>query len=159
KLGTQRYYSKNQILDLLNLPINGDASVSLAKSLIAVKLNIAQGSELSPIVSTINAAVSLIGTHRLPYDNPVSFTSGTGIQMLALVSTLDSYNAGAMNTTACSGSFSRNEVESLSEILSDKMMSVFPNPISNSTNISFSLSQSQKVSLKVFDVNGRLITA
>lgn len=35
--------------------------------------------------------------------------------------------------------------------------SIFPNPISNSSTISFSLSQSQKVSLKIFDVNGRLI--
>lgn len=36
--------------------------------------------------------------------------------------------------------------------------STFPNPFSNSTTISFFLEQSQNVSLKVFDVNGRLIT-
>ena len=35
--------------------------------------------------------------------------------------------------------------------------SIFPNPISNSTTIFFSLSQSQKVSLKIFDVNERLV--
>ena len=33
----------------------------------------------------------------------------------------------------------------------------FPNPFSNSTTISFSILQSQNVSLKIFDVNGRLI--
>ena len=33
----------------------------------------------------------------------------------------------------------------------------YPNPFSTSTTISFSLSQSQNVSLKVYDVNGRLI--
>jgi hypothetical protein len=33
----------------------------------------------------------------------------------------------------------------------------YPNPVSNSTNISFSLSQSQQVSLRVFDESGRLI--
>ncbi|MEO8146510.1 MAG: T9SS type A sorting domain-containing protein [Bacteroidia bacterium] len=34
---------------------------------------------------------------------------------------------------------------------------ISPNPFSNSTTISFSLPQSQNVSLKIFDVNGRLI--
>ena len=37
-------------------------------------------------------------------------------------------------------------------------LSVFPNPFSNTTNISFSIAQSAKVSLKVFDMNGRLVT-
>jgi hypothetical protein len=35
---------------------------------------------------------------------------------------------------------------------------VTPNPVSYSTVISFSTEQSQKVSLKIFDTNGRLIT-
>ena len=33
-----------------------------------------------------------------------------------------------------------------------------PNPVSNSAIISFTLSQSEQISLKVFDVNGRLVT-
>ncbi len=37
------------------------------------------------------------------------------------------------------------------------MTAIFPNPFSYSTTISFSLSQSQNVSLNIFDVNGRLI--
>jgi len=36
-------------------------------------------------------------------------------------------------------------------------LTVFPNPISNSSTISFTLSQSQKVSIKIYDVNGRLL--
>ncbi len=35
--------------------------------------------------------------------------------------------------------------------------SIFPNPFSNSTTISFSLAQFQKVSLQIFDVSGRLV--
>ena len=35
---------------------------------------------------------------------------------------------------------------------------VFPNPLSTSTTISFSLSQSEKVSLRIYDVTGRLVT-
>ncbi|MBK5284163.1 MAG: T9SS type A sorting domain-containing protein, partial [Bacteroidia bacterium] len=37
-------------------------------------------------------------------------------------------------------------------------VTIFPNPVTNTTTISFSLSQSQKVSLKIFDVNGRLVS-
>ena len=36
-------------------------------------------------------------------------------------------------------------------------LSVYPNPLSNNTTISFSLSQSEKVSLNIFDANGRLM--
>ncbi len=36
-------------------------------------------------------------------------------------------------------------------------LSAYPNPVSNSTTISFNLQQSQKVSITIYDVNGRLI--
>ncbi|HYV93796.1 MAG TPA: T9SS type A sorting domain-containing protein [Chitinophagales bacterium] len=45
----------------------------------------------------------------------------------------------------------QNETTSVSELKN------YPNPFSTSTTISFSLSQPQKVSLKIFDVNGRLV--
>jgi len=41
--------------------------------------------------------------------------------------------------------------------LSENNFSVFPNPFSTSTTISFSLSQSENVSLKIFDAEGRLV--
>jgi hypothetical protein len=47
--------------------------------------------------------------------------------------------------------------ESKSISIFNKTLSVFPNPVSNSTNISFSLSQSQQVSIMVYDESGRLI--
>jgi len=37
------------------------------------------------------------------------------------------------------------------------ILSAYPNPVSNSTTISFSLQQSQKVSLQIFDMNGKLV--
>jgi hypothetical protein len=40
--------------------------------------------------------------------------------------------------------------------LSNKV-AIFPNPVTNTATISFSLTQSQKVSFKIFDMNGRLI--
>ena len=35
---------------------------------------------------------------------------------------------------------------------------VYPNPVSNSATISFSLEQSEKVSVQIFDINGRWVT-
>lgn len=159
KLGTKLYYSKNQILDLLNRPDNGDASIVLAKALITAKFNVAQGSELSPIVLTINSAMNIIGSHRLPYDNPVLFSSPTGVQMLNLTSTLDSYNSGKLNTTTCTGT-----PPAIAKIYLQKethpgfySLSVFPNPLSSESTISFSLPQQQNVSITIFDANGRLV--
>ncbi|HLK27546.1 MAG TPA: T9SS type A sorting domain-containing protein [Puia sp.] len=40
----------------------------------------------------------------------------------------------------------------------DKIISVFPNPLSHSTTISFSLEQPQKVSVSIFDLSGRLVS-
>lgn len=37
-------------------------------------------------------------------------------------------------------------------------LTVYPNPVSSSTTISFSIDQAKKVSLRIFDLNGRLIT-
>ena len=36
---------------------------------------------------------------------------------------------------------------------------VYPNPVSNESTISFSLNQSQNVSLKIFDVNGKFVSS
>ncbi|MEO6166112.1 MAG: T9SS type A sorting domain-containing protein [Chitinophagales bacterium] len=52
---------------------------------------------------------------------------------------------------ACSGG--RMEASATNDL----SMSVFPNPLSNSTTISFSISTSQNVSLQVFDVTGILV--
>ncbi|MEO8086803.1 MAG: T9SS type A sorting domain-containing protein [Bacteroidota bacterium] len=41
--------------------------------------------------------------------------------------------------------------------LFNSSLKCFPNPFSNSTTISFSLPQSEKVSIKIFDMTGRLV--
>ena len=38
------------------------------------------------------------------------------------------------------------------------LTTIYPNPVLNSTTISFSLSQSEIVSLKIYDMTGRLVT-
>jgi CubicO group peptidase (beta-lactamase class C family) len=158
RVGTKHYYTINQAIDVLNLPVNGDASRVLAKSLIAAKVNVAQGSELAPIYSTLNDAMEAIGTKRIPYNIPVSFSSATGIQMLALAATLDSYNSGSMNAVACSGSSARESADMNDDIPMEYSVSNYPNPVSSAANISFILPQTENVSLKIVDVNGRLVS-
>jgi CubicO group peptidase (beta-lactamase class C family) len=160
KLGTKHYYSKNQILDLLNRPVNSDASLVLAKALITAKFNIAQGSEISPIIQTVNAAMNLISDHRLPYDNAVAFFSPTGIQMLALAATLNSYNSGSMNTIACTANSTIQNANITAEMAgrADKLMlSIMPNPFSQFTEISFTVLSKGKTLVAIFDLNGHLV--
>jgi hypothetical protein len=48
-----------------------------------------------------------------------------------------------------------NNVES--SVLNEMRLKIAPNPVSSSTTISFSLPQSERVSIKIFDMSGRLI--
>lgn len=50
-----------------------------------------------------------------------------------------------------------NSIEVKSDLLTKNSLTTFPNPFSNSTNISFTLSQSEKVTIKIFDMAGRLV--
>jgi len=59
------------------------------------------------------------------------------------------------NNTVASTNSSQKETPSLSEGL--QALSVVPNPVSASTTISFSLPESEKISARIYDMNGRLI--
>lgn len=160
KLG-KHYYQKQRILDLLNQTANNDASLVLAKALITAKFNVAQGSELSPVILTINAAMGMIGNKHLPSDEPVHFSSPLGIQMLAIANTLESYNTGQLNTTACTGTIesitSRNNAYEIEKSPALQRLSVYPNPSSGISTIAFEVPGKEKISLRLFDMNGRLI--
>jgi flagellar hook assembly protein FlgD len=55
---------------------------------------------------------------------------------------------------------SNTAVESPATSVSGKAeLSVYPNPFLTSTNISYILSRSERISLDIFDVNGRLVKA
>src|SRR5262249_40649750 len=100
-LGNQSY-GKGQLVSLLSLPANGDASLILAEALIAARLNIANGSDPSPISDTLTSADSLLTPYALPlpYSEPTS--SANGQQMVSLASVLESYNHGQL-TPDCTG--------------------------------------------------------
>ena len=101
-LGSQTY-TKMELLHILMTPARGDASLILADQLIAAKLNIANGSDPTPISSTITHADSLLSmfSGKLPYN--VKPSSAIGQMMVSDANTLDNYNNGLL-TPGCSGS-------------------------------------------------------
>ena len=98
-LGCQNY-TQVELLAILNTAIGkgsgADASLILADQLIAAKLNIANGSDPTPISATITAADAVLCTFvgKLPYH--VRPSSIVGQQMTALAATLNQYNNGLL---------------------------------------------------------------
>src|SRR3989442_220313 len=99
-LGSQAY-AQAELLTLLTTPVRGDASVLLAHQLIAAKLNIANGSDPTPIAGTIADADGLLSgfAGKLPYG--VAPSSVTGRAMVHDASILARFNDGA-STPTCS---------------------------------------------------------
>jgi hypothetical protein len=98
-LGSQTY-TKMELLNILNTPVGGDASLNLADQLIAAVLNILNGSDPTPI-STITHADSLLSmfSGKLPYH--VRPSSAIGQMMVSDANTLYNYNNGLL-TPGCS---------------------------------------------------------
>jgi hypothetical protein len=97
-LGTN-FYTNDQLENLFNTPVRGDASVDLAHQLIAALLNIANGTSPLPIQAVLTDANNLIGSGFIPEN--ISPSSPVGQQMTGDASILDSYNNGQI-TGACS---------------------------------------------------------
>jgi hypothetical protein len=89
-------YDDMSLLELLHMPTRGDASINLAKQLIAAKLNLALGSEPDPIADTVDFADALIGADLLPMG--VRTRTALGQDMDAVKDILDDYNNGLLTT-------------------------------------------------------------
>ncbi|MEK6851423.1 MAG: hypothetical protein AABY30_02670, partial [Candidatus Thermoplasmatota archaeon] len=78
----------------------GDASVILAHQLIAAKLNVANGSDATPVAAALADADALLSAHpgKLPYRVRSSTAEGQG--MTAVAHVLDEYNNGVL-TPGC----------------------------------------------------------
>lgn len=94
-LGSETY-TQAELLDLLNRPTKGDASLILARHLIAAKQNVASGVDPSTIAGPIAAADTWLAGYAgpLPYD--VSPRLAEGQEAVALASTLEQYNDGVL---------------------------------------------------------------
>jgi len=97
----KKTYTQAELVAILSKPPGNDASLQLARELIAAKLSIASGSDPAPIggtmaSGTIPSADSLLCTFsgKLPYN--VSTSSSVGGQMTSLKNTLANYNSGAL---------------------------------------------------------------
>ena len=94
-LGRQAY-AQAELLTILSTPVGGDASLPLAGALIPGKLNIANGSDPTPIAGSVTDADRLLGgfAGKLPYS--VKPPSAIGKAMLSDASLLTQYNSGAL---------------------------------------------------------------
>ncbi|MBS1911965.1 MAG: hypothetical protein JST22_08275 [Bacteroidetes bacterium] len=84
------YYSKCQLIDILQRATRGDKTYALAAQLIAAKLNILDGCDPSCIEQTITDSDSWLVQHRLG-SNVKSWCGGDVLQ-----NTLDDYNNGRL---------------------------------------------------------------
>ena len=95
-LGSQSY-SEVGLLRILSSPVRGDASILLARQLIAAKLNIASGSGSLDMAADVASADGLLAAYsgKLPYT--VKTSSGPGRAMVRLAGSLASRNNRGSN--------------------------------------------------------------
>jgi hypothetical protein len=97
KLGTATY-TQVQALTILGTPPRGDASLILADQLIAALLNIANGTDPTPVATTITNANTLLGAGPIP--EGIHASTSVGQQMTADAGVLDNFNNDQV-TQAC----------------------------------------------------------
>ena len=95
-----KLYTKPELLAILGSPTTGDASLILARQLIAAILNQANGSNPEPVCEAISEANSLLNspTARLPAN--IKPSSALGKSMTRVANQLDRYNGGLL-TPGC----------------------------------------------------------
>jgi hypothetical protein len=93
-----RVYTKAQLVSILNNSSIGDASIILAKQLIAALLDLANGSSPVPVCDTIAEANDALNACTVPCGINPSSTAGQ--RMVRDATTLESYNNGSL-TVGC----------------------------------------------------------
>ncbi len=95
QLGNETY-TQQELLDLLNTPVKGDKSISLAYQLIAAKLNIAAGAPSGPADGPIADADAILAMYagKLPYGIDKYDPNEDDIKDIS--KTLDYYNNGKL---------------------------------------------------------------
>jgi len=89
-------YSQTELLAILEAPVRGNASLILARQLIAAKLNTANGSVGVPISSTVAHADNLLSQFAVKLPHNVRTSSAIGKQMVNDATVLDRYNNGSL---------------------------------------------------------------
>ncbi len=92
-------YAAEELCSILNTPVNNNGLISLAHQLIAVKINIANGSDPAEIEEAMDNAEALIGNLIVP---PVGVDYLSPSAINSIVSALTDYNEGATGPGHCS---------------------------------------------------------
>jgi hypothetical protein len=91
-------YSKAQLVAILRMPLDDDASIVLGRQLIAAMLDVARGTDPSPVTATIADANDLLSSGTIPLGVPIF--SIRGLRMLEDAAVLADFTAGLL-TRAC----------------------------------------------------------
>ncbi len=99
QLGSQ-FYSADELMVLLQMPTVGDASLILAHQLIAAKLNVSVGADVSAVSQILIEADTVLAgfVGKLPF--AVSPSDATGAVMITASGTLGVFNSGLL-TAGC----------------------------------------------------------
>lgn len=91
-------YPEEQLVGILGTPLDDDASVILGRQLIAALLDVASGTDPSPVTATIAEANALLESGTIPLGVPIF--SPLGLKMAADAAILDEFTHGRL-TRAC----------------------------------------------------------
>jgi hypothetical protein len=91
-------YDDTQLCAIFNTPAGGNGLISLAHQLIAAKLNVANGADVTAIASAINDADALIGSLVVP---PIGSGSLNPSATSTLIAALTSFNEGLIGPGHC----------------------------------------------------------
>jgi hypothetical protein len=155
-LGTVTY-TQAQWLALWDNSTEGDASLILAKQLMAAKLNVCNGADDTPLGTAIADADALIGGSTVPMGVHPSTTLGQQMTTVALL--LDDYNNGFLSGADCAESHKQVE-DPLGSSGNDQGLRLeqnVPNPFKGPTSLAFTVPSGVQVRLGVFDLAGRKI--
>ncbi len=89
-----KVYARPELLALLRTPTRGDASLILAHQLIAAKLNLAAGSDPSPVSVIVAQADGLLASLEGKLPLGIRANSEMGAAMTKIADDLDEYNNG-----------------------------------------------------------------
>lgn len=159
-LGNNSYTASELCAILHTPPSGGNALMSLAHQLIAAKLNIANGSpQPVPVPATITQADLLIGNYDVSTASVKANTS-EGQQMNAAAQVLDMYNNNQIQPPCIpSGASPKRGTSADDASLAENISieSMYPNPVTAQSTISYELRDEGRVEMTVYDMLGNKV--